>query len=208
MITGKLIQPFLLCQPKNKARYDYIKNHLAENGIDDYYEVAGINADEFGITCNRTYKRDNPDSDYIQPNHKTGCTLSHFLMYSVMATHHDADYYFLIEDDCIFLEGWQEQLQKALDEDVPDDFDFLLVGNCCTDGREKTHIAGNVYEVKYPLCTHAMIISAKAIPILLENCRDASQPIDVLLFYEVFPKCKVYTILPRLADQKDTELVP
>jgi len=205
ILSGYDIKPILLYLPEVGEKYSYIKNHLSEIGIYHVMEVAGIGAEKFGITSCRAYKRDSPDSDYLQPQRNTGCTISHYLLYTVMASHPEIEYWMIIEDDCMFRDNWKHNLEVALDY-VPKDFDFLSLGNCCTEGRETTHVNENVYEVKYPLCTHALIVAKKAIPVLLENCRDASQPIDVLLFYEVYPKCKVYTVLPRLVNQKDTEL--
>lgn len=199
------IQPILLFLPENKDRRVYIKTHLIESGIFGAIEVAGINADKFGMTASRPYTRDDPNSNAIQPQWQTGCTLSHYMLYSIIATHPDVEHWLVIEDDCLFVDGWQQKLEQAL-IDVPKDFDFLFIGSCCTEGREKNNVAGNIYEVKYPLCTHAYVVAKKAIPLLLDQCRDASQPIDVLLFDKVFPKSKVYTILPRIASQIEMEL--
>jgi len=196
----QVIKPIVLGIKENSDLLEEAMAHFEEQGIHDILVVTGINAETFNVTSSKPYFRDDINSTYIQPNRKTGCTLSHYLMYCVMFSHPEFDYWFFLEDDCRFVDGWREKFEQAL-KDVPQDFDMLFTGSCCTEGREKTHIKGDVYELKYPLCTHSVVIHKRVLPLLIEKCTDASQPIDVLLFDRVFPEIKVYTVLPRLANQ-------
>ena len=78
--------------------------------------------------------------------------------------------------------------------------------HCCTEGRETTHIKGEIHEVKYPLAGHVSIINTRCLPFIVENLRNACIPSDVHSFDEIFPHLKVYTLLPRLAEQESTHL--
>jgi hypothetical protein len=179
--------------------------YFKSQGLNNVYWMSGIHGEKFGIKAARPYLRDNPEQNWHLGAHTVAGFLSGYMIYVVAYSHPEWKYIMFMEEDCIFRDGWKENLEQAL-KDVPEDFDILYVGHCCTQGREATHIKGNVYEVKYPLCGHCYIIARKALPVLIENCRDACIPLDVLLFDYVHEKLKVYTIMPRLADQHGTEL--
>lgn len=203
-----LIQPICIYLPDTEKwveRKVEAEKYFAEQGIDDIYWVNGIYAEGFGVEAARPYQRDVPDTDWRLPCKTVGNYLSLYMVYNIALSHPEWEYIFFIEDDARFVEDWEEKLMDVL-EDIPEDFDFLFVGNCCSEGRPTTHIEGDLYEVKYPLCGHASIIAHKALPKLIEGCRDACIPMDVNLFDKVFKDLKVYTILPSLAVQKDTYL--
>lgn len=139
----------------------------------------------------------------IGPKH-IAATLSHYLVWKVMS-YQDDDSFVVLEYDCRLVQDWQEQYNRAMSA-VPDDWDVLMIGSCCTQGRESTHIHDNVYEVKYPLSGHAIQYRKKALPVLLREHQRIYQPLDIALFYQSFPKLRVYTVLPRIADQHGTPL--
>lgn len=183
--------------------------YFASQGINDVLWVHGVHADVFGIKASRPYTRDpqNIETGETVKTKTVGCYLSHYMIYNIALSHPGWEYIFIIEDDCRFVDGWRDKLETAL-LDTPKDFDWLFVGSCCTEGRETTHIKGDVYEVKYPLCGHASIISRKALNHIIETSCHADYPIDVSLFDFTFPNLKVFTILPRLAEQQNTPLHP
>lgn len=208
MISLSDIKPLMIYLPDCKS---WMEKHLErrkyfqDQGIENIKYVAGIHAQKWGLLGKHIYLRDGrPEEQFYIGDKKVGSYLSWYILFCMMDVMPDS-HYWLIEDDCIFIEGWKEKLQQAL-QDVPDDFDFLFVGSCCTEGREQQHIKGDIWEVKYPQCGHCYIISKKCIPFLIETSRDPGEPIDVSLYYNSFPHLKVYTILPRLADQIDTNL--
>lgn len=174
-------------------------------GIENVYWINGVHAEKFGVKASRPYLRDNPEQNWYLEQRTVGGYLSGYLTFELCRSHTEWKYILFLEEDAIFIDGWKEIFLQAL-KDVPEDFDFLFLGSCCTEGRESIHIKGNVYHVKYPMCGHAYLIAQKAFPLLVENCRDACIPFDVHLFDGLFDKLKVYTILPRLANQHDTEL--
>ena len=91
-------------------------------------------------------------------------------------------------------------------KDTPSDFDFLFLGSCCCKDAPKTHVKGDVWDVRYPQCNHSQIIARKAMPTLLRTQRRFYAPADISLAANAFPHLKVYTLLPRCADQSDTKI--
>lgn len=209
MKIGNLtVQPITVLLPDRREWIDRIfagSIYFKEQGITDIYFTHGIHAEAFGIQASRPYQRDVPDTDWTLPPKTVGNYLSVYNIMNVANSHPEWSHIMYLEDDVRFVDGWLDRLNQAV-LDVPTDFDFLFVSSCCTEGREQTHIRGEVWEVKYPQAPSCVIIANKCIPFILERCRDACKPFDVHLFDDVFPALKVYTILPRLGEQVDTYL--
>lgn len=185
-------------------RCNQANEYFKSQGLDVFWTY-GIHAAKFGIKPARPYLRDNPEQNWHVAQRTMGGYLSGYQILNVAYSHPEWETILILEDDCRFIDGWKERLEQAL-LDVPADFDFLFLGACCTEGRPTEHIKGDVYEVKYPLCGHANIIAKKAIPTLLNRMRDCCVNFDIHLFDEGFKDLKVYTILPRLANQPGTEI--
>lgn len=133
-------------------------------------------------------------------------TLSHYLVWKVMQYQPDGSFW-LLEYDVRMVPDWQERYFRALN-DIPSDWDVLFLGSCCCDGREQKYIAGEIYEVKYPLCGHAIMYQKKALSILLREHQVIREPLDIAMYYRSLPKLNVYTILPPLITQAGTYLPP
>jgi GR25 family glycosyltransferase involved in LPS biosynthesis len=117
----------------------------------------------------------------------------------------DDDAFLVLEDDAQLAPDWAGAFAQAL-RDVPPDWDGLYLGSCCTGGYPRRHVRGRVYEVRYPLCTHAYAVRRKALGALIET-QDAATcygPIDITLRLHSWPRLRCYTILPRLANQHNT----
>lgn len=201
------IQPICIAlydDEKWQNRLIEAKEYFSSQGLSPYY-VNGIHAEKFGVTSSRPYDRDLPGSDWCLEPRTVGGYLSAYMVFNIAISHPEWEYILYIEDDTRFHDGWIHRAEQAL-KDVPNDFDWLFLSHCCTEGRETTHINSEIHLVKYPQAGHVSIIAKKALPILIESCRDACKPMDVHLFDEVFDKLKVYTLLPRLAEQKNTIL--
>ena len=180
--------------------------HLSARGIDNVEWVMGINADVAGLATSHPYEVDNPGSGFHIGPKVTGIFLGHYLMWSVCNALPDS-HFLLLEDDVLLHEDFKERMEQAM-QDVPPDFDFLFLGSCCCKGHPTEHVKGQVFDVRYPQCLHAMVVAKKAIPHLLRTQRKCYGPADCVLIFHTFPECKVYTLLPRCADQRDTELSP
>lgn len=191
------------------------KEYFASQGLDVYW-VEGIHARKWGIQGRHIYLLDNrPQEQFYIGDGKVGCFLSWYLLYQLMKVMPQS-HSMILEGDCKFIDGWKEKLEQAL-QDVPEDFDFLFVGSCCTQNTDPVHVKGNVYEYPYrgeekwnwyPQCGHNYIIAKKCVQTLIDTQRDVANPVDVSLIKYAFPKLKVYAILPRLADQGEKTVLP
>ncbi len=176
--------------------------HFAAVGFEDVAFYYGIHAATAGLLTNNTYEIDHPDEHFNMGPHGVGIYVSFRSLWAAMLLLPD-EHFMLVEHDIQFHENWKQRFEKAM-QDVPADFDFLLLGHCCTAGRPSNHINGEVWEVKYPLCNHAAVISRKCLRTLIEKCNRCWAPIDNQLFFEGYPHLKVYTLMPRLAEQNNT----
>lgn len=210
------IAPYLPDEPKWVERDNKAKEYFAQEGITDVHWVPGIHAEAFGIAGTHIYLLDNrPEEKHMIGPHKVAGYLTNYMMYAVMDAM-PSPYFMYLETDCRFKEGWREGVEKAL-EDIPEDFDYLFVGSCCAKDKQPILVKDNLYHFPYrginkwyyyPVCAHCMIIAKKAVPTILATQRDCANPADIGIMRYAFPKLKVYAILPRLADQGPTYIIP
>ena len=179
------------------------EQHLKARGI-DYDFIPAIHGETFGLLPGRPYNENRPGRGELIPISQVGLTLSHYMTW-VMCSNLPDDYFMILEADAKFPMNWKEILDVAL-EDLPKDWDIFLIGNSHTTDKEEEHICGDVWIIKYPFTTHAYLVRKKALDILLTTCRDATVPIDILMIRKAYPLLKVYTMLPRLVEQRWTDL--
>lgn len=132
--------------------------------------------------------------------------LSHYLLWKVML-YLPEDVFWVLEYDCEFVPEWDAQYRAAMSV-LPEDWDVLFLGSCCTKGREQRHIGNNLYEVKYPLCGHAICYRKKALPVLLETHQKIYAPLDIAMVQMSLPKLRCYVILPAIVNQRRNFLPP
>lgn len=176
--------------------------HFKERGVEAEF-VNGIHAETFGILAWRPYTRDDPKGGFLIRMAQVGLALSHYMVWQICLFHGD-DTFLILESDAEFPENWKARMEQAM-SDAPD-WDILLIGNSNCADKPQTQIKGEVFEVKYPFTTHAYLVRLKAIPTLLELCRDASMHIDITLIDRAYPKLRTFTVLPRVVGQRGREL--
>ena len=202
MIIGNYnIRAFCVTLQELPEKWEFISRHFKEMGF-ECESFNGISAKESGLVTEHTYEVDNPGTNYHIGPKPVATWLSFYMLWSAMNLM-DGHYFAQVEWDCHLVPDWRSRLEQAL-KDVPPDFDILMAGNCCTKDKPKTHIKGEVYEMKGANCGHFSIIAKKALPVLLRTQRRVYAPLDLSLCYHSFQHLKVYVILPRLADQFDT----
>lgn len=113
-------------------------------------------------------------------------------------TYMEGDRFWVLEDDAEFCDDWRQQYDSAMAA-LPNDWDVVFMGSCCTDGRPKIPVGNNLFEVKWPMCTHSIMYRKKALPTLLEVHEKICAPIDIGMVLYSLPKLRVYTILPRIS---------
>lgn len=177
--------------------------HFKERGVEVSYYY-GLHAEKLGLRTIHPYEVDSPGSGWNMGPQPTGNWLSQRTLWSALLLLPD-DVFFILEDDAIFPSDWRERLERNV-KALPEDWDVFYVGSCCTEGNSKTHIAEEVYEVKYPLCTHGYMVRRKALMTMIQKLDEARcyAPIDLALVFHVLPHLKTYTLLPRLLEQFNT----
>jgi len=172
-------------------------------GFDNAWENRTSNVG-WKLSTNHTFEYDAPGQNYKIGGKTVGILLGHWTLWKALDYMGNEDSYHIMEADIKFVSGWRERFGKAM-RDVPDDWDMVYAGSCCTQGVSE-HVRGEVYRSK-PQCLHWYIVRSKALKTLIHTNQKAESPIDIQLVLDTHPKLNVYTILPRLADQHNTDLV-
>lgn len=200
------MRTFCLTLPEKPQRTAKAKDHFNALTVRNVEFFDAIHAEKAGLATIHPYEVDHPGSGFKMGFGPTGCMLGHYMLWGALNLLWD-EHFLILEDDAKFPEDWHTRFTQAMN-DTPPDFDMLYVGSCCCAGRPQTQIKGEVWEVKYPLCTHAYIVAKKALPILLKAHRKFWAPIDIAMTMESHPQMKVYTVLPRIVEQFDTVIPP
>lgn len=202
-IEGYKIRPFVVVLQELPDKEQFIMQHFKEVGM-EAEPFNGISAAVSGLRTIHPYEIDAPGSGWNIGSKPVATWLSFYMLWSAWNLLDDP-YFLQLEWDCKLGPDWKDRTAAAL-RDVPPDFDMLLLGSCCCKGSPSTHVKGDVWDVRYPQCGHATIIAKKALPVMLSTQRRVYAPLDISLCFHTMPKLKVYTVLPRIAEQWNTEL--
>lgn len=194
---------FVLTVDRPIARFDATAEHLNALGI-KWEKFLGFDNQICRLNPVDTFDFDRA-GERISPKH-IAATLSHMAIWYVMLYQSD-DYFWVLEYDARLTPDWEAKYEEAMSV-LPKDWDVLFLGSCCCTGRPTTHIGKNVYEVKYPLCGHALMYRKKALWTLIKEQQKICMPLDIALYHQAFPKLRVYTILPPVVVQEGTPLPP
>jgi GR25 family glycosyltransferase involved in LPS biosynthesis len=185
---------------------DRTRQHFAARGVDAQF-FYGVHAPKLGVDTTLPYEVDGgPGCGFKMGPKPTGCWLSHRTLWAALRLLPDP-LFLVVEDDAKFPEDWAPRMEKAVADAGA--FDMLFVGSCCTQGKPRTHVAGDVWEVKWPCCTHGYIVRRTALETLIATQDEARcyAPIDISLGFHSFPRMsRVYTVLPRILEQFDTSI--
>lgn len=198
------MKTFCISCPELPERRSTAEKHFQAMGVEATF-IDGIHADTFGILSWKPYEHDYPGRGHLIPTSQVGLFLSHYMVYQV-CLHLPESTFLILEDDAKFPDGWSSRFEKAM-EDVPGDWDIVLVGSSNCADKPCDQIKNEIWEIKYPFCTHAMMIHKKALPVMLRELRGAPMQIDLALILHVYPKLKVYTIWPRIVGQRGMDLM-
>jgi GR25 family glycosyltransferase involved in LPS biosynthesis len=192
---------------KHAPHEGHARTHFAESGLDVQWYY-GIHAERIGVNAvvtSAVISPLDPDQTHSIGMMPTGCWLSHRALWAALLLLPD-DSFLIIEDDARFVPNWRERFDAAL-RDVPDDWDMLFVGSCCT-AHYRRLVRGEVYEDARPQCTHAYCVRKKALLPLCELADEAGvrKPVDTMLAHHAVSRLRIYTVLPRIADQYNSIL--
>lgn len=200
-----LPRPFLMTIREATDRQNKELAHLESVGIRPELFFA-YNSSINGLYTHNNYEYDNPGSGFNIGAKLVSMTLSHQTLWQI-AAYGDDDAITVIEDDAQFDPDWQPRFDSAMSI-IPEDWDLLYIGSCCTEGRQRQHIGANLYFMRGTLCTHCYMVRKKAAAVMLESQQKIWAPVDIAMSMESHPKLNVYTIIPRLCGQFDMLLSP
>lgn len=168
--------------------------------------VSGIDFAISGLRTKLKYECDHPGSGYVMGAKTVAIFLGHLIAWQICK--HDpanSQSFLIMEDDVRFRDGWVGKLLDGA-KYLPPDWDIVYLGSCCCEGRPVGCVNQDLFSVSFAMCHHAYMISRKAIPVLLDSCRQVYAPVDIAVCKHALPKLKAFAFLPRLADQLNTEL--
>jgi len=206
------IPKYCLTLQEKPHRTEAAKQHFKEFAVNNVTFFPAINGERFGLKTIHPYAVDDPSGKFFCGHHETGIFLSHLSLWTHIMLSHDVA--MVMEDDVKFRPDWKNTTQQGL-IDVPMNFDWLFLGSCATNAAHKVHIRGLVWDVKWPACNHCYIITRQGCEIMIKNMRKMFGPVDLMSFVKdprgghdnpPFHQMSVYTVLPRVADQFNTEL--
>lgn len=198
------MKAYCITLPETEERNAKAFAHFRSIGL-KVKPFTGVHAGDFGLSTRFTYEPDAPGSGWNIGAARTGCWLSHYSLWAAFEIM-DGEHFVVLENDAQFPDDWKNRFYAALGN-VPKDYDLLYIGSCCCSDKPAKLIKGEVFEVKYPFCTHAYVVAKKALGTLLKM-RKVWAPIDIQMTTEAFPSLKVYTVLPTIVTQFDTVLKP
>ena len=204
------LKPILIYLPDEVgwvAKWRLAQEHLAQEGFENVYELAGIHAERTGLTGTHIYLMDNPDEKHFVGNHNVGNYITQYSAYLVMDAL-DYSHYWYCEGDMRMVKGWREKLTQAL-EDAGDDWDMIFIGSCCISTNDATHIKGDVYEFnkgRYACCTHSYILNKRCVKHMIATNRDVANPTDISMIVNSYPKMRVLGIFPILSYQEGNKI--
>jgi hypothetical protein len=172
------------------------KKHFEEMGIPVEF-FFGIHAKTFGL------KPELPSTkikDYFISQGYLGTLLSHYTLWNTL-THLPYEEVLVLEDDAYVSPSFSEEFMQAYSE-LPDDWDLVYVGSCCTDGKKTRRISTRIAQVEYPLCLHGLLIRRRALPILIATNQVARDHLDIQLEQRTLSKLNHYCFIPPLVRQR------
>jgi GR25 family glycosyltransferase involved in LPS biosynthesis len=190
---------------RGSTRTEVCAKRLREAGLEKFRFFHGFDGPKSGLQATILYGEDDPNNPQkMHPKH-IGCTMSHIMLWTALELDEsDADYWMIFEDDILLRDGWREKVEQAL-RDVPSDWDIIFAGSCCAEGRVEEKVGENLFRC-HPLCNHFYIVRRKALKTLLETNTEIYAPIDLQVYFKSRKFLNSYSILPRVADQFETEI--
>ena len=196
---------FVLTVRRPIKRFDDTIAHLDEQGI-KWERFDGMDNQITRLNAKDPFEFDRA-GERLEAKH-VAATLTHYLLWSMMKYQPDESFVAL-EFDVRMVENWKSEFEVAM-KDLPDDWDLVYLGSCCCKDRETYRVgtSPNLYDVRYPLCGHAIMYRKKCLEILLTVHQKIDMPLDIAMYTRSLPLLRVYTILPRIVEQHATFLPP
>lgn len=148
---------------------------------DDRFDNMLYQYDKHGLKLSRVnaiYGRIEFSNQPVSMQGFLGCYESHLRLLGFLMDKPD-DYFIILEDDCEFVDGFQEKLAECMME-LPEDWDLLYLGGSLVRQNSVEDYSENLKRAKDVLCTHAYIVNKKSIAGLIEYIQKKAYKIDVI----------------------------
>ncbi len=205
----KLPRVLVLTVNRQIQRFDDTAKHLDEQGI-TWERFEGFDNKICKLRAVETFDFDRA-GDHLDVKH-VAATLTHWAAWKVMSYQPDESFVAL-EFDVRFVDGWQDKFDEIVSS-LPDDWDMVYLGNCCCKGRETYEVVKDgitskiLFDVRYPLCGHAIWYRKKCLETLLMMHQKIDMPLDIAMYKLSLPMLRVYSVIPPIITQHNTFLPP
>jgi GR25 family glycosyltransferase involved in LPS biosynthesis len=200
---NKIPRTFCITLKETPKRKLQAEKYFKEIGLEvEFFD--GIHGATIGLNSIQPNEIEFPGSDVYITQGAIGCYLSHLCLWKHLLCLPDEEF-LVLEDDVCFVDGFMEKFDKYYQQ-LPSDCQFVYVGRLPY-GRDENFrgISKNI-SIQKSAGTHAYLIKKSSLPIFIDNIKNASCGIDLLLIERVLPKVSYYVFTPTLAEQHSFEL--
>lgn len=191
-----MIFPFTICLSARhrQAAIESVKARCASAGLSDLVFYLGLD----GLACGLRSSHPSHDQWFNSPK-TVGINIGHMAIWQLidMLPH---DEVLILEDDAEFHPEFKSRW-PVYKSQVPDDWEWLFVGSCCTRGKPTQHVSPYVARIRFPQCMHAYMVRKGAATKLVSSIQSIKHPIDQEIHYSTLPNIKHYTFVPSLCRQ-------
>jgi len=198
----------------NKLEYTNLKNYTIIDAIDGKTDLDNYNFKIMPDWIDPIFKRK------INAN-EIGCFLSHFFIWKHIVTH-NLDMVLILEDDCVFLNNFNDKFEQLIDLNAASIYDFFPLGRSKLNEKynlgPETIIHSDYVIPKYSYNAHSYLLTKSGAKILTNELATKNIiPVDEYLsiMYNSFPfskysdhfkhipKMKAIGLIDNITDQDD-----
>ena len=198
------IKKICLTVEANPWRNEVVAERFKAEGLDVEF-FYGLHGTTVGIMPTTTVWDVERDHTYrINPG-KTSIMFSKIMLFQHILDK-GYDEVLIFENDVKFVQYFREEFEASYNA-LPEDWQAVHVGSCCTEGRPQTKINDRVMQINFPLCCHALMFKREAVKLALKELKRAycGTPSDTILQRRVYPKLNHYCFMPQLVFQDATD---
>jgi len=189
---------YCLTVPQNPWRNEVVAARFAEAGLEVEF-FHGVHGQTVGIAPTRTVWDADRNNPFRTNPGRTSITVSKLLLWQKILERPE-DEVLIFENDVTFVPNFQEEFARSCAA-LPADWDVVHVGHCCREGKPARPLNERVWDVRHPLCCHAVLWKKEALRLAydLMKVSDWGTASDIILALKVYPRLHHYTFLPELA---------
>jgi len=193
--------PKMLCLSvkQNPWRNSAVEQRFKDAGL-DVEMFMGVHGQTVGVVPYNTVYDVEKEHTYRINQGKLSITISKLLIWQKAIDLPGDEPVIIFENDVTFPPNFKEELATVM-EKLPEDWEVVHLGSCCTDKKPRTVINDRIHEVHWPLCCHAMMWKKSALRLAIDvfKASDWGTPSDIILQHKVYPKLRHYTAIPAIA---------